>query len=156
MTQTATIPAKLDVTPPRFVNSTVKLLLRSPLHGVLSKSMTILYFTGRRSGKAYQVPVQYMPDGDDIIVLSKRFRTWWKNFQDPAPLSLRLRGKTVPATAHATTDDDAVAAMLSRFMAYDPRGAKFYDVPIDEAGQPDMARVREIAPYIVSIRITLD
>lgn len=38
--------------PPKFINSAVALLLRSPLHSIASKSLMLLTFTGRKSGKS--------------------------------------------------------------------------------------------------------
>lgn len=43
----------------RLVNPLMKLLLRSPLHGLVSKRLMLLTMTGRKSGKQYSIPVGY-------------------------------------------------------------------------------------------------
>ena len=37
----------------------VKLILCSPLHGILSRNTMLFTFTGRRSGKEYTTPVNF-------------------------------------------------------------------------------------------------
>ena len=54
---------------PPIVNKTMKLILRSPMHGVVSKSMLLISFTGRKSGKTYTTPVGLLAGrrpGDDF------------------------------------------------------------------------------------------
>ena len=70
-------------------NIFVKPLLRSPLHFLLSGSIMLVTFTGRKSGKVYTTPVQYFRDGDTIIFFTKTVRTWWKNLAGERPVTLR-------------------------------------------------------------------
>ena len=44
---------------PPAVNAGMRFILRSPLHGMVSKTITLISFTGRKSGKAYSTPVSY-------------------------------------------------------------------------------------------------
>jgi hypothetical protein len=52
-------------------------LLRSPLHGFMDRSTLLLTYTGRKSGKAYTTPVNYLRDGDTLLVVSSCKHIWW-------------------------------------------------------------------------------
>jgi len=71
----------------------MKALLRSPAHGLLSGAFMLITVTGRKTGRRYTTPVNYVRDGDLLTVLSRRKRSWWRNVRGGAPVTLRLRGK---------------------------------------------------------------
>ena len=48
----------------KLLNPPVKRLLRSGLHGLMSKNTLLLEFTGRKSGRALSTPISYyLKDG---------------------------------------------------------------------------------------------
>lgn len=55
---------------PPFLNKTMKTILRSPIHGMVSKSILLITFTGRKSGKTYTTPVSYSQDGDLVTIFT--------------------------------------------------------------------------------------
>lgn len=69
-------------------------LLRSPLHGLLSPGLVLLTVTGRKTRRRYSIPVGYQRDGDDLVVMvsEARRKQWWRNYQEPGPVAVRLRG----------------------------------------------------------------
>jgi F420H(2)-dependent quinone reductase len=89
----------------RFANLFVPTLLRSPLHGLLSSSVILITFIGRKSGRTYQTPVQYQRVGDRLRCFTKQERLWWRNLQGGAPLTIRLQGKDLRATARVTVNE---------------------------------------------------
>ena len=90
-------------------NAFVKLLLRSPLHGLLGNVMLITV-TGRRSGRAITTPVNFVREGDDVLVTSDRRRTWWRNLRGGAPVTVRLKGSDRSGRAEVAADDRAAVA----------------------------------------------
>ena len=93
----------------RLVNPVTRVLLRSPLHRVLSKSTALVTYTGRRSGATRTVPVNYLRVGDDwLVVTSLRRRQWWRSLQSGAPVGVRLAG--VDRTGSAMVLDLGIAA----------------------------------------------
>lgn len=76
-----------------WYNSMMKWLLRSPLHGLISKNIMLLTYTGRKSGKVYTVPVNYVRQSDHLSVVSYRHRTWWRNLRGGAPVTLLIQGQ---------------------------------------------------------------
>ncbi|HEX6506067.1 MAG TPA: hypothetical protein VF221_00395 [Chloroflexota bacterium] len=137
-----------------ILNVFMRLLLRSPLHGVLSGNTLLISFTGKSSGKRYVVPVSYMQDGSTVTCFTAA--RWWKNLRGDAPVTLRLRGKDVAGTAQVEAQDkDAVAQGLSTFLQRVRRDAGFYRVTMDPSGVPEWEDVVRAAQRNVMIRIDL-
>jgi deazaflavin-dependent oxidoreductase (nitroreductase family) len=49
---------------------------------VLSGSVLLLEYTGRRSGARHELPAMFATDGDRLVVIAGRpgTKTWWHNF----------------------------------------------------------------------------
>ena len=91
-----------------LINRMMELLLRSPLHAVVSGSLMTIYFTGRRTGRARFTPVRYTrDDAGAVTCLTTRDTAWWQNFIEPAEVGLQIGGRRVAAVAHAETGDRA-------------------------------------------------
>jgi hypothetical protein len=91
----------------RTVNPVVRLVLRSPLHGLLSRRTALLTVTGRRSGREFTVPVGYEQRGDSVRIMVgwPEHKRWWRNLTDAgAPVRMRLRG--VERSGHAVARGD--------------------------------------------------
>lgn len=154
MSETA-LPPKFHWTPPGWMNGFMKFMLRSPLHWPISKSVLLITFTGRKSGKEYTTPVSYVRDGDTVTVVTKSFRTWWKNLETHPQVTLRLGGKRLTGQANVATSPDKVAPLLAAFLAKVPRDARYYGITMGPDGQPDQEQVVALAPHIVVVQITL-
>ena len=109
-------------------NLFVKPLLRSPLHFLLSGSLMLVTFTGRKSGKVYSTPVQYVRDGDSIVFFTQPARTWWKNLRGGSPVTLRLKGRDVQAVGVEFADDPAAVAQRMRDMYPDMAPGRIDDI----------------------------
>ena len=77
------------------VNPLIVAILRSPLHGLMSTGLLLLTVTGRRTGRRYTIPVGYQRDGDRYVILVSKARrkNWWRNYTDPAPVELLVKGE---------------------------------------------------------------
>lgn len=117
---TTALPIAEPVTPPMprwaygIVNPTMKLILNSPFHGLLSKNLMVLNFRGRKSGKAYSIPVGYTQQGNTLTLFSHA--KWAKNFEGGAPVLLRLRGERRHAVARVITDQAVIRAAIERMI----------------------------------------
>jgi deazaflavin-dependent oxidoreductase (nitroreductase family) len=87
-------------------NVFVTLILRSPLHGLFSKNTLLLTVTGRKSGRQYTTPVNYVREEETLVVISRRERTWWRNLEGGAQVTVVVQGRTLTGTAQATTGDN--------------------------------------------------
>jgi len=128
-----------------WFNPIMVLILRSPLHGVLSKNTLLITYTGQKSGKTYTTPVNYVRFEDSLLITSYRRRTWWRNLRGGAPVTLRLQGKDLQATAEVYEDDENVAQYLATYLSKMPQVAKYFNVSLDERGEPNLVEVRQTA-----------
>jgi len=84
-------------------------LLRSPLHPLLDGGLMLITVTGRRTGRRYTIPVGYQRQGDSVRVLVSKARRkqWWRNYLEPRPIELRLRGEARVGEARVIPSDSA-------------------------------------------------
>lgn len=110
---------------PPILNKAMKFILRSPLHGMISKYLLLITFTGRKSGKTYTTPVSYSQEDGQVTIFTHA--NWWKNLRGGAPVSLRLRGRELQGVAESVAEDkQAVATALTTHLRKSPFDAKFY------------------------------
>jgi deazaflavin-dependent oxidoreductase (nitroreductase family) len=129
-------------------------ILSSPLHGLLSSKRLVLTFTGRRSGKRYATPVNYLQRGREVLITTDS--SWWRNLDGGAPVELRLRGRRLRATAEAVRDDDLVAEALTAVVRDYPPYGRWAHIRVGADGTPDAADVRaEVARGRVLVRVQL-
>ena len=92
----------------RAANPAVRLLLRSPLHPLVSGQLALITVTGRRSGRSYTIPVGYGLR-DDIVNIPVGWparKRWWRNLRgDGAPVRVRLRGREYAGFGIARGDE---------------------------------------------------
>lgn len=136
----------------RLGNGLMSGLLRSPLHSLMSSSMLLIGVTGRKTGKQYVTPVNYLPDGDALLIVSMRSRTWWRNARSGA-VTLRLRGADVPGQTQVIEDEAGVAAQLAACLQRAPKLARYFGVRLDPRGQPATEDIARAARERVVIRV---
>ena len=54
------------------INRVMRLLLHSPLHRLMSGNIMVVYFRGRRTGRAGWTPVRYLPEGEGGVLCLRR------------------------------------------------------------------------------------
>lgn len=91
------------------VNERVNALRTSPRWGSLvSRRLTVITYTGRRSGKTFSTPVGYRRRGSIVTigVQLPEAKTWWRNFLgDGGPISVQLDGADHSGHASARRDE---------------------------------------------------
>lgn len=55
--------------PSDLYNPLVALVLKSPMHPLMSGSTMLLTFAGRKSGKQYTTPISYAREGNVITLM---------------------------------------------------------------------------------------
>jgi hypothetical protein len=74
---------------------------------MVSRHLTIVTYTGRRSGRTFSTPVGYRRAGDTVTIGVRLpdAKKWWRNFTgEGGPISLELNG--VDRTGHAVARRD--------------------------------------------------
>jgi hypothetical protein len=139
-----------------LVNAVVASLLRSPLHGLLSSSVMLLSIVGQTSGRTISTPVNYIEDENSTLyVLSERNRTWWRNLNAGAHVTLWLRGEERGGFAKSIRNPNAVAAELARLLPHARGLAGLLHMRWNEDGTPNSADLLRVARDHVVVRIHL-
>lgn len=140
-----------------LLNPVARCLLRSPLHGIASKNIAILHFTGRKSGRALDTPLSYTREGDLVRLLSSTNTSWWKNFRGgEKPVEVEIDGERMAGTATLYEGDSPdLRAGVTTFLTALPRDAVVYGVKLDGDRKPVAASLAEAAPRLVLVEVLL-
>lgn len=138
----------------KVINPIVKILLRSPMHRVMSHNTVLLEFTGHKSGRSLSTPVSYVMRGNRIQCFTSH--PWWRNLRQGHEVTLVLRGQRKKGIPSVTVNEpEAIAAALAPFLIAVPRDAPHAQVAMDAQGQPDSADIERAARRLVLITVTL-
>lgn len=142
--------------PPAWANRMMVLFLHTPiLQRFIGRSVALVTFTGRTTGRTYTIPVSYEREGDRLMMLSRASRRWWRNLRGGVPVRVRLAGalhRGVAAAGVCRTDDlEDVRTFLSRR----PIDARAYGLTIDGDGRVDETAIRSLLPTLAVVRIEL-
>lgn len=93
-----------------LANPVVRPLLRSRLGRRLGRHLALLGYRGRRTGRGYELPVEYARHGDHVWIApgAPETKTWWRNLRGGAEVDLVLAGERVHG--HAEVLDAASPA----------------------------------------------
>lgn len=89
------------------LNPQIAWLLRSPLRGIIDSRVLLVTVTGRRSGRRYTIPVGYQRRGGvlDVLISKAPTKQWWRNYREPGPVEMWLRGAARRGTARVIPSD---------------------------------------------------
>ena len=90
-------------------------LLRSPLGARLGRRLAVVEYVGRRTGQRHQLITQYSLHGTTVHigVGAADRKSWWRNFEQPARMRLRLAGEDHDAIARVVRGDEGVVLEAS-------------------------------------------
>ena len=152
--------AAIDVAHPpevllRAINPVLRRVLRTPLGRRIGEFM-LVDFTGRKSGRAFSIPVSaHHLDGDLYVVLEAQ---WKHNFRDGADAEVYHLGKKAAMRGQLITDPPTVVDIVHRLSqsygakrAQRTMGMKFRDGRV-----PTVAEWEEAVPRlkIAAIKLT--
>jgi len=107
--------------------------LRSRWHGVLSKSLMLITFTGRKSKKSFTTPVRYVAVNGKIRCFTSQETAWWRNLRDGADVTLRIRGRDRRYHAVAIErNPEATRAALVHYLGLFPQDAAYHDIKLNK------------------------
>ena len=116
-----------------IINPIMRLVLRSPMHGILSGSVMLITFTGRNSGRVFTTPVRYVRVGDKVRCYTTPETQWWRNIRGGADVVLRIAGEDRRYRATAIAGDPAtVKEALAHYLALFPQDAAYHDIRINQ------------------------
>jgi len=120
---TAPTPPKV----PAFANAIMRWVLRSPFSRICDRAVVLVTVTGRRTGRRFTFPVQYVEDGDTLWIMSGAGpeKTWWRNLVGGAPIEVLLRRQQLHGTAELATYADDPTTVEEGVSRYQDRFPKF-------------------------------
>jgi hypothetical protein len=127
------------------INVPMRLVLGLPFATPLSRRLMLVFYTGRRTGKAYRQPVSYVSQGDTL--LTPGGGRWKLNLREGQPVRIRLRGRDVLAQPELIRDLDEVERLLGEMTAANPRVSAFIGIPKGPDGRLDRTRLQTAVHY---------
>jgi hypothetical protein len=136
----------------RIVNPFVRVVLKSRWHGLLGDGLALLVVRGRRSGRLMEVPIEVHTVHGDLIAVTFRARTWWRNFREQTATTLWLHGQPADVTVQVAEDPRAVKTWLAGLLSEKPASAAYLKVSRDSAGEARRAELGAAAqPRVIAV-----
>src|ERR1700754_1238428 len=126
-----------------------KVLLRTPLRGVLPSTTSMLSFQGRKSGKPYNLIVMLHDVDGERLVFSQR--VWTVNFKGGVPVSVRHAGKNLSGTGTLVTDPEVIAPKLQK--AIDAHGGRSVGLKVSDGHQVTPEDVKAVGRKMIRLEV---
>ena len=122
----------------RFINPFVRIILKSPIHFILSHQILLFRVIGRKSKKIYEIPASYAHINDALVCVTLRENLWWKNFINIENQDIYFKGKKINKKISINfSDDNFVREKLKELIEHNPIDAFFADVKLDRNKVPN-------------------
>lgn len=142
-----------------LANPILRPLLHSPAGHRLGWRIALIRYPGRRTGRQYELPVQYACDGARIWILpgSPERKTWWRNLCDGADVDLVLAGHLLHG--HAMVIDQKrqpeLSDGLAAYLRAVPQARRALGLPKHAPPSPGDTEMRQISDSAVLVRVDL-
>ena len=122
----------------RFINPFVRVILKSPIHFILSHQILLFRVIGRKSKKIYEIPASYAHINDALVCVTLRENLWWKNFINIENQEIYFKGKKINKKISINfSDDNFVREKLKELIEHNPIDAFFAGVKLDRNKVPN-------------------
>lgn len=122
----------------RFINPFVRVILKSPIHFILSHQILLFRVIGRKSKKIYEIPASYAHINDALVCVTLRENLWWKNFIEIENQDIYFKGKKINKKISINfSDDNFVRTKLKELIEHNPIDAFFAGVKLDRNKVPN-------------------
>jgi len=141
------------------INGFLASILRSRFHGMASKTNLLISYRGRRTGLVHELPVRFAIGADGYVVRIGRpeAKRWWRNFTEPWPLTVVVRGRSIAATGHVVDggSDEGTELAAAYFARY--RGsARHQGLRLRKREQAQCEDVRRAATGLLFLSVIPD
>lgn len=140
-----------------LINIVVRMLLRSPLHYLMSNSILVISYVGRKSGVEYSTPVRYMRSDSRLRCLTTDHVQWWRNVDATPGVSLLVQGTNSTYTAIVLERIPLTTQkLLSEFLAVYPQDAAYQDIRLNSDGSLNSADLANASHRAIVVEFELD
>jgi hypothetical protein len=145
----------------KIANPVVRMILRSRFHRWMSASVLLITYRGRKSGKEFTLPVQYVQDGHFIYIVPgmPERKNWWRNFRESTPVRLTLRGEELSGKGmllDPATQREEIVTDIGVYLRGFPSLAGSYHIRRSTGGGWESADLNQAAENAVMIRVELN
>ena len=139
-----------------FINFVVVSISKSLFHPIISKSILVLKFKGRKTGKKYLIPVSYYEYSKQrLVCVTDRPNIWWRNLISVEEIEILFRGKMRKASVEVESEnDDLIKAHLAALCEHSRVDGFFAKVRYKQ-GEPIEEDLKRAASRMTSIEINL-
>ena len=135
-------------------------VLRSPVHWLLSPGLMLLTFTGRKTGRRYAIPVGYQRDGErtlTVMISEAPKKQWWRNYREPGPVEVRLRGRDRRGTAQLVAPgSDELIRLAATTLGRVPGLGRAWGIRYDRRRGLTPEQTETLRRTIAAVRIELE
>ncbi len=139
----------------RTINFTLRTILRSPLHPLISRNLMLITVTGRKSQRAYTVPVSYQQHDREVRIVSERSDHWWRNVRSGVLVTLHLQGHAITGQASVIEDAHDVLPLLTEHVQRSPNIARLLNIQRNDQGQFKLQDLHRAAERSVVVCVEL-
>lgn len=141
-----------------LINPIVKALLLSPLHWLVGKHLLLLTFTGRKSGRTYQVVVGgHEVDGNLVVTTGTTGRKWRLNFRGGLPVLVTIEGRERHGRGELIEDPEEVARVHELLLERDGlKNARRLGLKVNVDRRPTREELKAVLVGRGVIRIELN
>lgn len=112
-------------------NVVPRIILRSPLHRLMSGGFVLLSVVGRNSGKCYTFPVAYH-EHDGSLLMGTDDRPWRRNVRTGDWIEIWHRGNSRRAEVEVFTDQPEVGRLLGVILPRNPVLSRFLHIRVEK------------------------
>ena len=100
------------------------------MHRLLSRWFCVVRYSGRRTGRLFATPTQYVQLGDDILILvgAASTKTWWRNFTGTShPIDVLVARQwrhLIGSAVVGAEDPEETARLLAHYLKRFPRAER--------------------------------
>ena len=139
-----------------FINFVVVSISKSLFHPLISKSILVLQFKGRKTGKKYLIPVSYYQYSKQrLVCVTDRPNIWWRNLTSVEEIEILFRGKMLKAFVKVEYENDELIKAHLTSLCEHSRVDGFFAKVGYEKGKPIEEDLRTAASRMTSIEINL-
>ena len=130
-----------------------KIILESPLHGLLSEDLALISFTDHLTGKRLAFSVPYKKDHRIIRVICRKSDSCWKKFAYGSPLRITIQGEQFQGWAEIIDNPEEAIKEWRVLIKNKPELADQYGFLISADNEPDLEASLENTGDLAILRI---
>jgi len=132
-----------------------KIILESPLHGLLSEDHALVSFTDHLTGRRLSFSVPYQKDHRIIRVICPKGDKYWRKFIYGSPLSITIQGTQHQGWAEIIDNPEEARKEWRVIIKNKPELASQLKIPNHDSEEPDLDAILNKVSSLDVLRIEI-